>query len=74
MLWHRLGPFTVFDLETTGCSPVHDRIVEIGAVRVETDGTLSRFETPLATRASPLFLRYLNLTSPSRRRRLNSSA
>lgn len=44
-LWHRLGPFTVFDLETTGYSPVHDRIVEIGAVRVEIDGTLSRFET-----------------------------
>ena len=43
--WHALGPFTVFDLETTGMSPVRDRIVEIGAVRVETDGTLSRFET-----------------------------
>ena len=43
--WHKLGPFTVFDLETTGMSPVRDRIVEIGAVRVETDGTLSRYET-----------------------------
>ncbi len=43
--WHRLGPFTVFDLETTGLSPGRDRIVEIGAVRVETDGTVRRFET-----------------------------
>ncbi len=44
-LWHRLGPFTVFDFETTGMSPVRDRIVEIGALRVEKDGSLSRFET-----------------------------
>ena len=44
-LWHSYGPFTVFDLETTGMSPVRDRIVEIGAVRVEKDGTLSRFAT-----------------------------
>ena len=43
--WHKLGPFTVFDLETTGMSPVRDRIVEIGAVRVEIDGTLSRYES-----------------------------
>lgn len=43
--WHNMGPFTVFDLETTGMSAVRDRIVEIGAIRVEVDGTLSRFET-----------------------------
>ena len=43
--WHSMGPFTVFDLETTGMSPVRDRIVEIGAVRVDRDGLLSRFET-----------------------------
>ena len=26
--WHAMGPFTVFDVETTGMSPVRDRIVE----------------------------------------------
>ena len=28
------GSFVVFDIETTGFSPVHDRIIEIGAVKV----------------------------------------
>ncbi len=41
--WHSMGPFTVFDIETTGCSQRRDRIVEIAAVRIECDGTLSRF-------------------------------
>jgi len=43
--WHSLGPFTVFDLETTGCNPLRDRIVEIAAVRVELDGSLARFSS-----------------------------
>ena len=51
--WHRLGPFTVFDLETTGLLPSRDRIIEIGAVRVDTDGTLSRFST-LINPAGPI--------------------
>lgn len=43
--WHELGPFTVFDLETTGMSPKFDRIVEIAAVQVDTDGMQSRFHS-----------------------------
>ena len=45
MIWHELGPFTVFDVETTGMSPANDRIVELAAIRVEADGTLQRFQT-----------------------------
>lgn len=41
--YFELGPFTVFDLETTGMSAVNDRIVEIGALRVDLDGSISRF-------------------------------
>ena len=47
LIWHELGPFTVFDVETTGMSPVNDRIVEIAAIRVEADGELRRFQTLL---------------------------
>ena len=38
MDWFEYGPFTVFDLETTGMSPVNDRSVEIAAMRVEVTG------------------------------------
>ncbi len=43
--WFHLGPFTFFDLETTGMSPVRDRIVEIAALRVEKDGSRSSFSS-----------------------------
>jgi len=43
--WHSMGPFTVFDIETTGCSQYRDRIVELAAVRLDADGTLSRFSS-----------------------------
>ena len=29
------GTYVVFDLETTGFSPIRDKIIEIGAVKVE---------------------------------------
>ncbi len=45
MIWSELGPFTVFDLETTGMSPAADRIVELAAVRIERDGTLTRYQS-----------------------------
>ena len=47
MQWYDLGPFTVFDLETTGMSPVNDRIVEIAALRVDLTGEFSEFHTLL---------------------------
>lgn len=43
--WQATGPYTIFDLETTGMSPVHDRIVELGAVRIETDGSTLRYSS-----------------------------
>ena len=36
----RIGPFVAIDLETTGLIPGVDRIVEVGAVRFEADGTV----------------------------------
>ena len=35
MIWYEKGPLTVFDVETTGMSPVGDRIVELAALRVD---------------------------------------
>jgi len=37
--------FVVFDLETTGLSASHDRIIEIGAVKVESGKITDRFST-----------------------------
>ncbi|MCI7812651.1 MAG: PolC-type DNA polymerase III [Lachnospiraceae bacterium] len=39
------GSFVVFDLETTGFSPVNNRIIEIGAVRVENGNITEKFST-----------------------------
>ena len=45
MKYFELGPFTVFDVETTGMSPVNDRIIQLGAVRIDKDGYISRFNS-----------------------------
>lgn len=37
--------FVVFDIETTGFSPVYNRIIEIGAVKVEKGTVTDRFST-----------------------------
>ena len=37
--------FVVFDLETTGFSPTRNRIIEIGAVKVEKGKITDRFST-----------------------------
>lgn len=39
------GTFVVFDLETTGFSPINNRIIEIGAVKVEEGKVTDRFST-----------------------------
>ena len=45
MEWFELGPFTIFDVETTGMSPVNDRIVQLAAVRIDRDGEISRWNS-----------------------------
>ena len=39
------GSYVVFDIETTGFSPVKNRIIEIGAVKVEEGQIVDRFST-----------------------------
>jgi DNA polymerase-3 subunit epsilon len=39
------GQVVAFDLETTGLDPKRDRIVEIGAVKFDKNGVISRFST-----------------------------
>ncbi len=42
---HLERPLVVFDLETTGIDPQRDRIVQIGLVRIESDGARHSYET-----------------------------
>ena len=39
------GTYVVFDIETTGFSPINNRIIEIGAVKVRDGQILDRFST-----------------------------
>jgi len=43
--WYELGPFTVFDVETTGMNAVFDRIVELAAIRIDKDGSEREFHS-----------------------------
>ncbi len=55
------GAFVVFDLETTGFSPVSDRIIEIGAVRLDGGKITEKFSTFVNPR-EPIPLRIEQLT------------
>ncbi len=56
-----LGPFVVVDIETTGLEPDDAKIVEIGAVRVDVDGSTSTFAN-LVDPGAPLPDTVLELT------------
>ncbi len=58
------GSFVVFDLETTGFSPVSDRIIEIGAVRIEGGKITDRFSAFVNPKI-PIPFRIEQLTSIS---------
>ncbi|MCD8020095.1 MAG: PHP domain-containing protein, partial [Clostridiales bacterium] len=54
--------FVVFDLETTGFSPVHDAIIEIGAVKVQ-GGEITDHYSVFVNPGRPIPLRITELTS-----------
>ena len=56
------GSFVVFDLETTGFSPMSCQIIEIGAVRVEDGKIVERFSTFVNPKV-PIPFRIEQLTS-----------
>ena len=56
------GSFVVFDIETTGFSPIANRIIEIGAVRVEQGKIVDRFST-FVNPQTPIPFKIQQLTS-----------
>ena len=58
------GDFVVFDIETTGFSPVSSKIIEIGAVKVSSGKITDRFST-FVNPAEPIPYRIEQLTSIS---------
>ena len=58
------GSFVVFDIETTGFSPVENRIIEIGAVKVENGKITDRF-SEFVNPEVPIPFRIEQLTSIS---------
>ena len=57
-----LDDYVVFDLETTGFSPIHDAIIEIGAVKVS-KGKISDHYSVFVNPQRPIPLRITELTS-----------
>ena len=55
------GNYVVFDIETTGFSPVVNKIIEIGAVRVENGAIVDKFSTFVNPKV-PIPFRIENLT------------
>ena len=58
------APCVVFDLETTGFSPVNNKIIEIGAVKIEAGQITDRYLT-FVNPGSPIPYRIENLTGIS---------
>jgi len=56
------GTFVVFDLETTGFSPIQDKIIEIGAVKVENGVITDKYSTFVNPKV-PIPFRITQLTS-----------
>lgn len=60
-LLHRTDSYICIDLETTGLNPKTDKIIEIGAVRVEAGKVTGTFESPVNP-GRPLEERIVSLT------------